>query len=179
MNFLSESTLTRLRDRLREHGQRPSIVASPGALTAEAARVAQFTADFGALCEAMYLMMSADGKVTNDEREVLKGALRTLTFDEIRGFHVEAMLDAAARRIAEQGREARMQAVVEELQDDSMRAETAFLLAAAVAFADDSIADTENELLNQFAEALGIDEERANTLLDEAEAEMSAGRTAT
>lgn len=179
MNFLSDSTLTRLRDRLREHGQRPSIVANPGSVTPEALAIAQFTADFGALCEAMYLMMSADGKVTNDEREVLKGALRTLTFDEIRGFHVEAMLDAASRRIAEQGREARLEAVVEELREDPMRAETAFLLAAAVAFADNVIDDGENDLLNQLAEGLGIDEDRANALLDEAESDLTAGSSAT
>lgn len=179
MNFLSDTTLTRLRDRLREHGQRPSIVASPAAVTPEALALAQFNADFGALCEAMYLMMSADGKVTNDEREVLKGALRTLTFDEIRGFHVEAMLDAASRRIADQGREARLEAVMDELQGDQTRAETAFLLAAAVAFADNAIDDSENELLNQLAEGLGIDEERANALLDEAEADLGSNSPAT
>lgn len=178
MNFLSETTLTRLRDRLREHGQRPSIIATAAAVTPEAVALAQFDADFGALCEAMYLMMSADGTISNDEREVLKGALRTLTFDEIRGFHVEAMLDAASKRIAEHGRDARLRAVVEELREDPMRAETAFLLAAAIAFADDDIDDRENELLEQLATDLGIDDTQANVLLDQAEADLKSDRPA-
>jgi tellurite resistance protein len=176
MNWLSNSTLVRLRDQLRSRGQRPSIVMSRPA-NAEAAALAQAVADFGALCEAMYLMMSADGHVTNDEREVLKGALRNLSFDEVRGIHIEAMLDEAARHVAEQGREKRLQSVVAELAEDPMRAEIAFVLAAAVSFADNVIADEENDLLSELAEGLGIDEERANALLDQAEADMQADRT--
>lgn len=144
-------------------------------MTPEAIEAMQFTADFGPLCEAMYLMMSADGQVTNDEREVLKGALRNLTYDEIRSHHIEAMLDSAARHIAEQGREKRLAEVVEELRGDPARAEVALVLAAAVAFADDEIADEENELLNRFAEGLGIDPDRANELLDLAESDLSSG----
>lgn len=176
MNWLSSTTIGRLRDQLRSRGQRPSIVMSRP-LNAEAAALAQAIADYGALCEAMYLMMSADGQVSNDEREVLKGALRNLSFDEVRGIHIEAMLDAASRRVAEQGRERRLQAVVEELAEDPTRAETAFVLAAAVAFADNVIADEENDLLSDLAEGLGIDEERANALLDQAEADMQADRS--
>jgi spermidine/putrescine-binding protein len=47
------------------------------------------------------------------------------------------------------------------------------LLAAAIAFADNAIADEENETLNAFAEGLGIDESRANELLDDVEKDMS------
>ena len=64
------------------------------------------------------------------------------------------------------GRETRMKEVVKALLEDPARAEVAFVLAAAVAFADDAIADEENETLNSFAEGLGIDEARANELLD-------------
>ena len=38
-----------------------------------------------------------------------------------------------------------------------------------MAFADEVIDDRENELLNSFAEAVGLNEERANELLDELE----------
>jgi len=176
MEFLSTATLARLRDQLRERGQRPSMVMkNPGAMTPEALELVQFTADFGPLCEAMYLMMSADGHVSNDEREVLKGALRNLTYDEIRTHHIEAMLDAAARHIAEEGREKRLEEVMSELREDAARAEVALVLAAAVAFADDEIADEENEMLNQLAEGLGIPPDRANELLDLAEADLSSG----
>jgi hypothetical protein len=52
-------------------------------------------------------------------------------------------------------------------------AEVAFVLAAAVAFADNAIADEENETLSALAEGLGIDESRANELLDSVEADLA------
>lgn len=129
-------------------------------------------AEYGPLCEAMYLMMSADGEVGTEEREVLKGALRNLSGDTIRTAHMDQMLEKAAKQVADEGREARMKDIVAGLQEDRARAEVAFVLAAAIAFADNAIADEENETLNTFAEGLGIDEGRANQLLDEVEADM-------
>ena len=173
MIWLSNSTIARLRDQLRTRGQRPSVtLGDPAKLSPEAAEIMVVTGEYGAICEAMYLMMSADGKITNDEREVLRGALRNLSGDTVRGVHVEAMLDRAAKNVAEHGRDARLRDVVEHLHEDPARAEVAFVLAAAIAFADNAIADEENETLNAFAEGLGIDETRANELLDSVEADL-------
>jgi uncharacterized tellurite resistance protein B-like protein len=172
MIWLSNSTLGRLRDQLQQRGQRPSIVAADPNMAPEAVELMNILAEYGPLCEAMYLMMSADGKIGNDEREVLKGALRNLSGDTIRTTHMEAMLDAAGKSVADQGRTARMQEVVTALHEDRARAEVAFVLAAAIAFADNAIADEENETLNAFAEGLGIDEGRANQLLDDVEADL-------
>jgi len=177
MIWLSNSTLQRLRDQLRERGTRPSMAFS-GAVTPEAAEGLAIAAEYGALTEAMYLMMSADGQVTGDEREVLKGALRALSSDTIRGAQIEALLDAAAKQVAEHGRVARMADVVGQLRDDPARAEVAFVLAAAIAFADSAIADQENDTLNELAEGLGIDESRASALLDGVEADLAANRQA-
>ena len=172
MMWLSNSTLARLRDQLQARGQRPSIIASPG-MTPDTAELMTVLAEYGPLCEAMYLMMSADGKISNDEREVLKGAHRNLSGDSIRTTHMESMLDTAGKNVADQGREARMKEVIEQLHEDKTRGEVAFVLAAAIAFADNAIADEENETLNEFAEGLGIDEGRANQLLDEVESDLS------
>jgi len=173
MIWLSNSTLARLRDQLRERGQRPSLVmTNMQALSPDAAALLATTTEYGPLCEAMYLMMSADGHITNNERDVLKGALRSLSDDTVPSAHIEAMLDAASRNVAEFGRDARLIEVVEQLQDDAARAEVAFVLAAAIAFADNAIADEENETLSRFAEGLGIDEGRADTLLDGVEADL-------
>jgi tellurite resistance protein len=178
MIWLSTSTVARLRDKLRAHGRRASIAApSPsdgGApLTPEAAELMNIAAEYGPFCEAMYLMMSADGKVTGDEREVLKGALRNLSGDAVRSAHIEALLDQAAQRVAEQGRDARLRDVIATLHEDPARAEVAFVLAAAIAFADNAIADEENETLTALAEGLGIDEARADELLDSVEADLA------
>jgi tellurite resistance protein len=175
MIWLSNSTVSRLRDKLRAHGVRPSIAASPDAakLTPEDAELMNVLAEYGAFSEAMYLMMSADGKVTTDEREVLKGALRNLSADSLRSVHIDALLDQAAKNVAEQGRDVRLREVISVLHEDPARAEVAFVLAAAIAFADNAIADEENETLTAFAEGLGIDESRANELLDSVEADLA------
>jgi tellurite resistance protein len=175
MIWLSNSTISRLRDKLRAHGVRPSIAASPDAakLSPEAAELMNVLAEYGPFCEAMYLMMSADGKITSDEREVLKGALRKLSADAIRSVHIEALLDQAAKQVSEHGRDARLREVISVLHEDPARAEVAFVLAAAIAFADNAIADEENETLTAFAEGLGIDEGRANELLDSVEADLA------
>jgi uncharacterized tellurite resistance protein B-like protein len=175
MMWLSNSTIARLRDQLKTRGQRPSMIASPG-MTPDTAELMTILAEYGPLCEAMYLMMSADGKITNDEREVLKGALRNLSGDAIRSAHMEAMLDAAGKNVVDHGRDARLKEVVLQLHDDKARAEVAFVLAAAIAFADNAIADEENETLNALAEGLGIDEARANELLDDVETDLGAGK---
>jgi tellurite resistance protein len=171
MIWLSNSTLVRLREELRNRGQRPSVVAAPGS-TPDDAELAGVIAEYGALCEAMYLMMSADGRVGKEEREVLRGALRNLSGDTIRSAHIDAMLDDAGKNVADHGRAARLRDVIAELREDPARAEVAFVLAAAIAFADNAIADEENETLNELADGLGIDETRANELLDGVEADF-------
>jgi tellurite resistance protein len=178
MIWLSNSTIARLRDQLRTRGQRPSVaLGDTSQLTPEDAELAVVSAEYGPICEAMYLMMSADGSISAAERDVLKGALRNLSGDTVRSVHIEAMLDRVSREVTEQGRDARLRDVIEHLHEDTARAEVAFVLAAAIAFADSAIADEENETLNLLAEGLGIDEKRADELLDNVEADLSERRT--
>lgn len=178
MIWLSNSTLVRLRDQLQQRGQRPSIVAPEPNMSADDVELMNILAEYGPLCEAMYLMMSADGQIGSEERDVLKGALRNVSGDTLRTAHIEAMLEAASKNVADQGRAARMHEITAELKEDRARAEVAFVLASAIAFADNAIADEENETLNDFAEGLGIDEVRANQLLDEVEADLRGQRVA-
>lgn len=177
MDWLEKSTLARLRDQLRERGQRPSVVLSGVKLPPSAVELLQVTAEYGALCEAMYLMMAADGRVLTVEREVLKGALRVLSDDGVRSMHVEAMIDAATKRMAAEGRDARLAAVVAALQDDPVKAEVALVLAAAVAFADDEFAPEERVVLDKLATGLDIDEARVKELVEGLARDLSdAGR---
>jgi uncharacterized tellurite resistance protein B-like protein len=177
MIWLSNSTIARLRDQLRTRGQRPSVaIADTATLDPQDAELAVVSAEYGPICEAMYLMMSADGKIAGEERDVLKGALRNLSGDTVRSVHIEAMLDRAAEQAAEHGRESRLRDVVEHLHEDAARAEVAFVLAAAIAFADSAIADEENETLNLLAEGLGISEARADELLDSVESDLAERR---
>jgi uncharacterized tellurite resistance protein B-like protein len=171
--WLSNSTISRLRDQLRKRGQKPQLTL-PENVTADRAETFRLLEDYGPLCDAMYMMMSADGSVSASELEVLTGALRNLSGDTLRALHIDALLEAAAKKTAEDGREKRMQDIILALQQDTTRGEVAFVLAAAIAFADNAIADQEHEVLNQFAEGLGIDEERADELLESVEEDLRA-----
>jgi hypothetical protein len=66
--------------------------------------------------------------------------------------------------------------VILALHEDRARAEVAFVLAAAIAFADNAIADQENDTLNDLAEGLGIDETTADALLQSVETDMAKAR---
>ena len=149
------------------------MVAPNPEVSADAAELVVVTREYGPLCEAMYLMMSADGTISTDERAVLKGALRSLSDNALASTYIEALLDRAAKNVAESGREQRLQDVAAELRADPGRSEVAFVLAAAVAFADNAIADEENETLNELAEGLGLGDARVEELLDSVEADLA------
>lgn len=165
---LTDAALERLRDRLRSRGERPSLILPNLANTSAAVLEAvQIVTEYGALCEAMFLVMLADGRVKNVERDVLRGALRILSNDHVRSSHIESMLDSAARNVAEQGVKARLDEVIVRLRDDRARAEIVYVLAAAIAAADQTIVPAEEEILAALGEGLGINEHRANELLHE------------
>ena len=163
---LQPKTLERIRDHFRDVGQPASV-----AFTRPLEQDDPFAGDpdakrrFDALFEAMFLMISADGDVADEEREVLRGADRGLTDSAVRTAHIDRLFDDCKAH-AKQGTEARLKAIAPILKEDPALVEAAFSLAAAVAFADSDIKDEENELINTMAEALGIDDDRAEELLN-------------
>ena len=157
--------LTELRERLQARGQRPSLVSLRGHLDVdEAMAVVQ---EYGDMCEAMYLMMAADHRVRNVEREVMRGALAVLSDERVRSAHMEAMIDASARRVARHGEEACLNRVIESLRCDPVRAEITIVLAAAVAVADELVTPEEHALLHRLVTGLQLDEARARAIIDE------------
>jgi tellurite resistance protein len=169
---LETTTIRRLRDALLQSGRRPSVVLSTAYETL--ARQGMLSPEESAalnrvdpLAETMFLMMSADGKVEDAERDAVRGAIRGLTDNLLRSGTINVMLENYEQRLAEQGRDARLQEIADDIAEEPTEAEGAFALAAAVALADDEIADAENELINQLAEWFGISEDRANEILDQ------------
>ena len=79
----------------------------------------------------MFLMVVADGQVAEAEREVLRGATRTLTDNAIRTAHIEKLFEECIGR-AKQGVPARLEAVAGVLKADPALCESAFSLAAAI-----------------------------------------------
>lgn len=174
---LDPKTLVRLRDHLLDTGGRKSIFVA-GAEAHEQAHPLEgdeeAKAFFDAVCEAMYLMISSDGKIEDSERTVIKGAIRELTANSMRSAAIDTLVAEMDARLKAEGQEKRLDAVCAVLVERVEAAEAGFVLAAAVAFADDEIADAENEILNTLAEKLHISTERAEALLDELEADGAA-----
>jgi len=121
------------------------------------------------LGETMFLMMAADGTLAETERDAVRGAIRGLTDNLLRTGTINVMLETYEKRLAESGRDARLQEIAEEIESDPNEAEGAFALAAAVALADDEVSDEENAFINQVAEWFGIGEQRAAEILDQLE----------
>jgi len=161
---LPTAAITALRNRLRERGARPSISTPMANATADELLDHMISEHYGPLCEAMYIMMAADGQITGAERDVIRGALRELD-DRIRSRHVETMLAAAADALAKDGQDARIAAIGQTIGDDEARAEAAVLLAAAVAYADGEIADAEDAVILALLESLNVTHDRMRQLI--------------
>ncbi len=121
------------------------------------------------LVEAMFLMMSADGKVADEERDAVRGAIRGLTDNLLRSGTINVMLENYAKRLAEQGRDARLEEIASEIAEETGEAEGAFALSAAIALADNEVTEEENAFINQLAEWFGIAPDRATEILDQLE----------
>lgn len=157
---LSPDKLKAMSERLRQRGAPPSV-ARPRAGGDPESEMLLY--EYGPLCEVMFLTMSADGKVDQAEVDVLRGALRELD-DRIRTAHFGAMLRAAEESLASEGAAARLSSVARALAEDPVRGEVAYVLAAAVAYVDNDVSMGESALLNDLADALGIDDARSEQL---------------
>ena len=171
---IETTTIRRLRDALLQSGRRPSIVLSPAyeTLTREGMLSPEEMAALNRvdpLAETMFLMMSADGKIEQSERDAVRGAIRGLSDNILRSGTINVMLENYGKRLKEQGRDARLHEIADEIAEEPHEAEGAFALAAAIALADDEIADEENAFINQLAEWFGIEAERAESILDQLE----------
>jgi len=171
---LKTRTIARLRDALLQSGRRPSMVASSAYETLTREGMLS-TEEVGALnrvdplAETMFLMMAADGKLTSEEHDAVRGAIRGLTDNALRTGTINVMLENYQRRLEADGREERLHQIAETISEEASEAEGAFALAAAIAFADDDIAEEENALINQLAEWFGIEPERSRQILDQLE----------
>jgi tellurite resistance protein len=162
---ISQERLEDLRELLRSRGQRPSLVISTGAQNLPLAEAMEIVEEFGSICEAMFLLMAADRRVTNAGRELLRGALDVVSNGRVRTIHMDAMLDASARRVAKDGIETRLTKVVRSLADDPARAEVTLVLGAALAAADGDVSPARRTILERMAKDLEIEPDRAEAIL--------------
>jgi uncharacterized tellurite resistance protein B-like protein len=169
---LNSKTLLRLRDHLLNTGAPKSrAMLSPATLEHPLEGDDEAKALFNALAESMYLMIAADGKIEESERTTLRGAFRELTDNQMRSATIDQLLEGFEAKLKAEGQAKRLDAITAVLREQPDAAEAAFVLTAAAAFADDEIADAENDILNDLADRLDIAASRAEELLDELENE--------
>jgi tellurite resistance protein len=122
------------------------------------------SAKLDALVEMMFLAASADGDFSDVERAHFLQSVESLTDGRLAGPELRALLDRAKTDLETGGREARLQAVKERLQDAGAR-KVALSLAIEVCAADGVLRTSERDLILQTAEALEIGREVAADLV--------------
>ncbi len=164
-------TIERLRDALLESGRREGTVLSSAyeTLARQGLLSTEETAALrrvDAVAETMFLMMAADGQVADAERDAVRGAIRGLTGEVLHAGVINVMLETYASRLREQGRDTRLRQIAQDVAGEAHEAESAFALAAAVALADDQVADEENNLIDELSRWFGFSDEEAANILD-------------
>ena len=166
---IDTQTIKRLRDALIESGrlqEASEAKESPNKIDdrqqASIDRVAPFA-------ETMYLMMMADGDAAEAEKDAIRGALLMLTHGFLESSILDGMLQRCELAAEEQGVEFRLQSIGAHLSADRQDRETAFTLAAAVAVADNQVAEEESTLIESIAEWYGISSKRSDQILRQIE----------
>jgi len=161
---MASKRIERLRDKLLARG-RPTIYPSPSPspspeLEALAERVRPFA-------EVMYLVLATDSKITEIERDVLRGALRSLTEDALSTSALDAMLTDFEELRERQGVEVRLDHLASQLYSDRADARLALGLATAAADSDAGIGPDERTVIEALAERLRVSDEELQALLHE------------
>ena len=154
--------IARLRDRLLSRGPQSVSERPAPEITPESRAAYQ---RIRPVAEAMYLVMSVDRRVSDVERDTLRGAIRTLTDGELGTQAMENMIAEFEQALARDGIEVRLDAIASTLYGDRDDMELAVALAAAVATADSELDPSEQHTIEALAERLGISGPRLERLL--------------
>lgn len=117
------------------------------------------------LLELLYLTRAGSREIGPEEDAVLRGVARTLNQD-LKDTQISALLDRFGERLRREGLDERMSSVTMALSSDKVTAESAYTLAATMAWANGDVSPRELELLDEVASNLGLSRKRASELDD-------------
>ena len=163
---IDSPTIRRLRDMLLKEAGLPPHGNGEVRFDAEAPETQALVLRVSPMCEVLYLVMTADGESDARELQTIRGAIRSLTGDGLPSETIGSMLAQFSRAAVAQGREQRLMQVATQLSADREDAEAALALAAAVSVADDLVDPSEESLIVELGEWLGISPRRAAVILD-------------
>ena len=153
----------KLRDRLIQRGHPSIFPGAPRPPDSDALERRVFP-----FAQVMLLVMTADSEITERERSVVRGAVRSLTDGRVSTAVVDRMLGQLETAVHDEGRSACLEQVASHLSANRDDSELAFALGAAVALADDGLHPEERATLSELSELLGIPAQRARELLGSA-----------
>jgi len=159
---IDTDAIRRLRDNLigSERADHSPSAASEALKTAVVRRLQPFA-------ETMYLVMVADGRTDPAEITALIAALSILCGGQLEEAELAALLDRFSQTASTTSVEPRIAQLGAVLGGDRDDRETAFMLAAVIALADDRVDSVESSVLETIAEYFGISSRRANDLLND------------
>lgn len=121
--------------------------------------------------EIMYLVLSADASITERERDVLRGALRSLTEGALSSAAMDEMLTEFARNLAREGIDLRLDYLASVMYADRADARLALGLATAAAEADRGLGPEERAVIEGLGQRLGVNAIEMRELLEGAAAQ--------
>jgi uncharacterized membrane protein YebE (DUF533 family) len=152
---MTNKSIERLRDKLMKRGMAASH--RPPPLEPEwGPQMQAITQRVRPFAEAMYLVLAADGDIDERERDVLRGALRTLTDGQLSTRAMASMLGDFARLRSRDGVELRLDSVAAALYGDRKDAELVLGLMAAAAETDGQVGSGEQSIIMTLGERLGV-----------------------
>jgi tellurite resistance protein len=163
---MTSKQIERLRDKLLARG-RPSVSPSlknQGSFSPELAALAELVRPFA---EVMYLVLVADSALGERERDVLRGALRSLTEGALSSAALDEMLEQFERKRAQDGWELRLDQLASQLYSDRADARLALGLAVAAAETEAGIGADERAVIVALAERLRVSDAELAALLQE------------
>jgi tellurite resistance protein len=170
---MASKRIERLRDKLLARG-RPSLSPPPS----DADKVTGQTPELRALAErvrpfaeVMYLVLATDSHISTPERDVLRGALRSLTEGALSTNALDAMLEEFEQLRERQGLELRLDNLASQLYADRADARLALGLATAAADSDQGVGPDERAVIVALAERLRISDAELQALLRQGEVE--------
>ena len=117
--------------------------------------------------DAGVLMAAADGEITAEEYDQVADVISGFLDNRVTNRQIRAIINESVQMLEDQGADARLDALNANLVTEELR-EVAFMVACAVLVADGEYnEEDEGEAYDEIADALEIEEDRAQELFDE------------
>lgn len=119
-----------------------------------------------AVAAIIFVAMSADGEVIEEEIEVLNDMLSTMElFEDYSPNELQGMLDTITDIYDQEGIDTLFNIAVESISEDLT--ETAFEAAVKVILIEGEIPEAEEDFIDDLQQALGIEDKAAQEIIDE------------